>query len=229
MWESFVNGFSTLLEFFYQVTGWLKIPNYGLAIIFFTVAVKAVLFPLTAKQMRSMRVIQELQPKIKAIQEKYRDKPEKAQRAVMELYREAGANPLSGCLPLLIQMPILFALYQALLHFPFSVVEHARFLWVPNLARPDLIGLPLLAVVATFLQQYTTSLVTTGKIDPNQRVMMYFMPLFIGWLARSFPAGLTLYWVTFSVVGIGEQLVIRHFIRTGREQGGSNEVGRNRG
>jgi len=229
LWESIVSGFTQLLQYFYLLTEYLKIPNYGLAIIFFTLAVKSVLFPLTAKQMRSMRVIQELQPKIKAIQEKYRDKPEKAQQAVMNLYKEAGANPLSGCLPLLVQMPILFALYQALLHFPFSVVEHTRFLWIPNLAHPDLIGLPVLVVITTFFQQYVTSLTTTGKIDSNQRMMLYFMPLVIGWLARSFPAGLSLYWVTFSFLGIIEQFIIKRYVRIGREQSVSNEVGRSRG
>ncbi len=228
MWESFVSGFSQLIEFFYVATTRLNVPSYGLAIIFFTITVKAVLFPLTAKQMRSMRMIQELQPKIKAIQEKYRDKPEKAQRAMMDLYKETGANPLSGCLPLLVQMPILFALYQALLHFPFSVVEHARFLWVENLAQPDLIGLPVLAVVTTFGQQYITTISTVGKIESNQRMMLYFMPLFIGWLARSFPAGLALYWVTFSFVGIVEQWVIKRHVRVGREQGITNELDRSR-
>lgn len=217
MWEGIVNGFSQLLQYFYLTTAWLRTPSYGIAIVLFTITVKAVLFPLTVKQMRSMRTLQILQPRIKAIQEKYRDKPEKAQRAVMELYKEAGANPLSGCFPLLIQMPILFALYQALLHFPFNVIEHARFLWVSNLAQPDAYGLPVLAIITTFLQQYVTSLVTTGRIDPSQRTMMFLIPFFIGWLARSFPAGLALYWVTYSFVSIFEQLIVKYQVRAGRE------------
>lgn len=226
MWHSFVNGFILLLQYLYQASVALGVPSYGLAIIMFTILLKIVLFPLTVTQMRSMRAMQELQPKIKAIQERYKDKPEKSQEAVMKLYKEAGANPFAGCLPLLVQMPILFALFSALRTFfnpalnnKFIDVAHAGFLWIPNLGVKDpYYILPILTVFATFGQQYVISLSTTGKIDPNQKTMLYTMPLFIGYLASMYPAGLALYWVVFSVAGIIEQLIIKRMIVVGREQ-----------
>ncbi|MGD0152767.1 MAG: YidC/Oxa1 family membrane protein insertase [Thermacetogeniaceae bacterium] len=225
-WSGFVSGFSYLLQYLYQVSALLGVPSYGLAIIMFTILVKLVLFPLTVSQMRSMRVMQELQPKIKAIQDKYKDKSEKSQEAVMKLYKEAGANPFAGCLPLLVQMPILFALFSALRSFfdpvkhPLYVdLTHAGFLWIPNLGfRDPHFILPVLTAIATFGQQYFTSITTSGKMDPNQKTMLYTMPLFIGYLANSFPAGLALYWVVFSMAGIVEQIVIKRMVVVGREK-----------
>lgn len=225
MWQSFVSGISHFIQYFYLATAAIGIPNYGMAIILFTVAVKILLFPLTVKQINSMRAIQELQPQIRAIQTKFKDKPDKAQQEIMKLYREAGANPLSGCLPLLFQMPILFALFSALTiffnpvkHPEYVVLAHANFLWVDNLGKPDLIVLPVLAAISTFLQQYVTSRTASGKIDPTQRTMLIMMPLMFGWFARSFPAGLSLYWVTFNIVGIFEQLIIKRTAKVRREQ-----------
>lgn len=215
MWSAVIDGVSQIIQYFYLASVWLNVPSYGLAIIFFTIAVKLVLFPLTRTQMRSMRAMQELQPKIKAIQDKYKDKPEKAQQAMMKLYQERGASPMAGCLPLLIQMPIIFALFNSLRTF-FDPVNHpayvdltkAQFLWVGNLGQPDPIILPLLTVVATFGQQYMSSMASAGKIDQTQKTMLFIMPLFVGWIARSFPAGLTLYWVMYSLVSAVEMIVI---------------------
>jgi len=217
-----------LIQSFYEVTVSLKIPSYGVAIILFTIAIKLVLFPLTLKQMRSMRAMQILQPKIKALQERYKGQPEKAQQAIMNLYKEAGANPFSGCLPLIVQMPVLFALFSALqaffnptylqksnLHLPPGVdLSHAGFLWIPNLGKPDpYIILPILTVIVTFLQQYITSITTSGKVDPTQRTMLIVMPIFIGWMAYTFPAGLALYWVVFTLVSTIEMFVISRTIK----------------
>lgn len=226
-WQSFVEGFSYLLQLLYGVTVAWHMPSYGLAIILFTVLVKVVLFPLTVSQMRSMRVMQELQPKIKDIQEKFKNKPEKSQEAIMKLYKEAGANPFAGCLPLLIQVPILWALFSSLRTFFNKPGLISSFLWIPNLGQsPGQAGyyagwfiIPILAAAATFGQQYTISLTTTGgKIDPNQKTMLYTMPLFIGYLASMYPAGLALYWVVFSIAGTIEQLVIKHVVMAGRGQ-----------
>jgi YidC/Oxa1 family membrane protein insertase len=199
-------------------------PNYGLAIIFFTITVKLILFPLTNTQMRSMHVMQELQPKIKDLQTKFKDK-NKAQQAVMELYKKENVNPTAGCLPLLVQMPILYALFASLrvffdpkLHPVYVNLAYAKFLWIPNLGKPDLIWLPLLTVVATFFQQYVTSISSTGKIDQTQKSMLFIMPLFIGYMARSFPSGLALYWVVYSLWGIVEMFVIKRMLKAGREQ-----------
>ncbi|MGB9661953.1 MAG: YidC/Oxa1 family membrane protein insertase [Moorellaceae bacterium] len=184
-----------------------------MAIIFFTVTVKIILYPLTYKQLRSMRRMQELQPKVQEIQKKYKNNPEKAQKAVLELYQAEKINPFSGCLPLLIQMPILFALFSALRTFfdpsvnPGVKMEHANFLWVPNLgARDPYFILPLLVMVATYLQQKASMV---GPQDQSQKTMLVVMPLVIGWMSSQLSAGLALYWVVFSLMGMLEQWVLR--------------------
>lgn len=216
LWDGLIKIFSDLLQYSYFLTVKIGIPSYGLAIIIITIAFKIVLYPLTVKQMKSMKAMQEIGPKVKQIQEKYKDKPEKSQQAVMELYKQHGVNPMAGCLPLLVQMPILIAFYQALLHFPYSNPEHAGFLWfVQNLSKPDPWVLPILAAATTFLQQK----VTTTSNDPTQRTMLYVMPLFIGWMARSFPAGLALYWVVFNIAGTIQQIFINRMPVKVREEG----------
>lgn len=221
-----------LIQSFYMMTANLNIPNYGLAIIFFTIAIKFILFPLTLKQIRSMRALQMIQPKVMAIQERYKGQPEKAQKEIMNLYKETGANPFSGCLPLIIQMPVLFALFSALqaffnpvylqksrLHLPPGVdLSNAGFLWISNLGKPDHFVLPVLTMLVTFLQQYITSITTTGKVDQSQRSMLIIMPIFIGWMAYSFPAGLALYWTVFTTLSTIEMLVIRKIAKMEKEK-----------
>ncbi|MBP8820245.1 MAG: membrane protein insertase YidC, partial [Syntrophomonadaceae bacterium] len=190
----------------YGLTVSLGVPNYGLAIIFMTIAIKLVLFPLTQKQLKSMRGMQEIQPKLKYLQEKYKDDPQTMQVKVMEMYKEHGVNPFGGCLPLIIQMPIFIAFYQSLLHFNFKVVEHASFLWIPNIGAKDpYFILAVLAAATTYVQQRVTMVDTK---DPTQKSMLYFMPLFMAWIAATMPAGLPLYWVMFNLLGILQQLYV---------------------
>lgn len=208
-----VDFLSQSLQFFYRITGLLGVPNYGLAIILFTVAVKILLSPLTYKQLKSIKRMQELQPKVQEIQKKYKNNPQKAQQAMLELYRAEKINPLGGCLPLLVQMPILFALFAALRDFfnparnPAVKMEHANFFWVPNLGQTDpYFLLPVLVAVSTFLQQRVSMV---NPQDSSQRTMLIVMPLIIGWMSSQLPAGLALYWVVFSVMGILEQWLLR--------------------
>ncbi|WP_366923440.1 YidC/Oxa1 family membrane protein insertase [Metallumcola ferriviriculae] len=211
MWASLVDFISQSIQFFYILTLKLGIPNYGLAIILFTIVIKVILYPLTHKQMDAMRKMQELQPKIKEVQKKHKNDSQKSQQAMMELYREHGANPLSGCWPLLIQMPILFALFRSLRVF-FDPVQHpvyvnlthASFFWVKNLGNADPFILPVLVGITTFLQQKVT---TTGT-DQTQKTMLYVMPIFLAWVSRNFPGGLALYWVVFSILGTVQQIYI---------------------
>jgi len=152
----------------YGLTVSLGVPNYGLAIIFMTIAIKLVLFPITQKQLKSMRGMQEIQPKLKYLQEKYKDDPQTMQAKVMEMYKENGVNPFGGCLPLIIQMPIFIAFYQSLLHFNFKVVEHASFLWIPNIGAKDpYFILAVLAALTTYIQQRVT-MVDTKTPPKNQ-------------------------------------------------------------
>ncbi|MGI6492480.1 MAG: YidC/Oxa1 family membrane protein insertase [Pelotomaculum sp.] len=206
MFNAIVDGMTWLLNWLYQITGSFGLANYGIAIILLTVLIKVVLYPLTKKQMKSMLAMQQLQPKVKEIQDKWKDRdPEKMQQMIMDLYKENNVNPASGCLPLLVQMPILFALYRSLFDFPYINEAHASFIWVHNLSATDsLYILPLLAGVTTFFQSKMTMMST----EPTQRMMLYTMPLFIAWVSASVPAGLALYWVVFNIVGIIQQYFI---------------------
>lgn len=207
-----VNFILDIIQTLYGFTSSLGIPNYGLAIVIFTVLLKIVMFPLTVKQVNSMKKMQELQPKIQEIQKKHKDNPQKSQQMVMEIYQKEKVNPFAGCLPLLVQMPILFALFSALRTFfdpavhPEVNLQHANFLWISNLGEPDLYILPLLAAGATFAQQWFSMV---NKNDHTQKTFLYIMPIFMGWISRSFPSGLALYWVVYSVVSAVEHLLIR--------------------
>lgn len=206
MWHSFVQGFSSIIQLFYSYTVQLDIGSYGLAIIMITVLLKVLLYPLSAKQMNSVKAMQELQPMVKDLQERYKGQPEKSQKAVMELYKEYKVNPLAGCFPLLIQMPILIAFYQALLTLEYLEPSHAGFLWIAHLSQPDrTLILPILTAASTYWQQKVS---TTNTQDQMQKYMLLFMPLFIGYLSYTFPAGLALYWVVFSVIGALQQMYV---------------------
>ena len=150
-----------------------------------------------------MKAMQDIQPKMKKIQEKYKHDPQMLQQKTGELFREAGVNPLAGCLPLLVQMPILMGMYYALFNFTFPSAEAAAFFWLPSMSEPDpYYILPVLSAATTFLQQKMTSSEMTGQM----KIMMTVMPLFIGWISLTFPSGLVLYWVTMNVVQIAQQL-----------------------
>lgn len=201
-----------LLKLIFDLTN-----NYGLSIILFTIAVKLLTVPLTLKQTRSMKELNELQPKLKKIQEKYKDDKEQLNVKTLELYKEHNINPFGGCLPLLIQLPIIIGLFEALRE-PAKYVFKSEaayklidtsFLWLPNLAVPDpfLWGLPLLAGLTTYLSSVTIS--KGGPTDQNQKIMTYFMPIMIFWWGKSFPAGLTLYWVVSNAFQAIQQLIIR--------------------
>ncbi|MGE5391772.1 MAG: YidC/Oxa1 family membrane protein insertase [Deltaproteobacteria bacterium] len=208
LWHAFVLWFQSVIEFFYAITGSIGLPNYGLGIILLTIVIKLVLFPLNQRQLKSMRAMQEIQPKMKYIQEKYKDDAQVMQTKLMQLYKDHGVSPLSGCLPLLIQMPIFFAFYQALISFKFTVAAHASFLWIPNIGSKDpYFLLAILAGLTTYLQQ-RVSMVDTK--DPTQKTMLYFMPVFMAYIATTVPAGLPLYWAVFNILGILQQLYVNY-------------------
>ena len=201
-----------LLKLIFDLTN-----NYGLSIIIFTVIVKLLTVPLTLKQTRSMREINEIQPKLKKLQEKYKNDKEQLNVKTLELYKEHNINPFGGCFPLLIQLPILVGLFAALREPAKYVFEseavyrtiNTSFLWLTDLSIPDpyLWGLPLLAGLTTYLSSVTA---TAGMpTDQNQKIMTYFMPIMIFWWGKSFPAGLTLYWVVSNAFQAIQQLVIR--------------------
>lgn len=207
LFGALVDGITAILVWLYNGTAALGFPNYGLAIILLTVVVKVVLYPLSYKQMHSMAAMQRLQPKLKEIQEKYKKDPQKLQQKMMELYKENGVNPMAGCLPLLIQLPILFALYRALLKFPYKVAAHAGFLWVPSLSHKDpYFILPILAGLSTYWQMKVTP--QAGGQEQMQQMMTFMMPVMFVWICSTLPAGLALYWVIFNLLAVGQQYII---------------------
>lgn len=205
IWQGLKDLLIIALEKLYTFTVVLGMPSYALAIILFTVILKIVLYPLTAKQMHSTRKMQRLQPKIEELKKKYKNDPQKQQAEMMKLYKESGVNTLGGCLPLLVQMPVLIALYRVLAVFHPLHPEHYTFFWIPDLSKPDAIIMPLLVAGTTFLQQYLSM---TNKKDQTQRIMLYVFPIMFGWMVRNFAAGLAVYWITYSVVGSIQQLFI---------------------
>lgn len=208
LWDIFkplVDLLQSVVGFFYNLSGSFGEPSYGVSIILLTIVIKLILYPLTVKQIKSMKAMQELQPKIKAIQEKYKDNPQLQNQEIMKLYQSEGINPLAGCLPLLAQMPILMGMFYALRDFPYEGTP--SFLWLPSLSTPDPIYvLPLLSAATTFLQQkQMTNDQQSGAMATQMKMMMYVMPLFIGYISLNFASGLVLYWVVMNFMQIGQQ------------------------
>jgi len=186
------------------------VPNYGIAIILLTVITKVLFFPLTIKSMTSMKAMQALQPQINALRSKYRSDPQRLQRETMELYRIHKVNPLGGCLPMVVQIPIFYALYDALSvsvdlqGAPFICLGHlfGVDVWICDLSRHDpTYVLPILMGVSMFVQQKMTPVMG----DPRQAKMMLFMPVVFTFMFLNLPAGLVLYWTLSNVLQIGQQ------------------------
>jgi YidC/Oxa1 family membrane protein insertase len=203
-------GILWLLNFIHD---YLWPHSYGLAIILITILMRIVFWPITQKSTESMKRMQALQPLIKEIREKYKDNQQKMQQATMALYKEHKVNPVSGCLPMLIQIPVFFALFAVLR----AAIElrFAPFLWVTDLSQPEnlLAGtlpiplniLPLIMVATQFLQQK----LTPTSADPQQAKMMQFMPLMFLFIFYTMPSGLVLYWTTNQCLMIIQQLMSR--------------------
>ena len=181
-------------------------PNYGVAIIIMTVLVKLILYPLTKKQIESTKAMMEIQPKMKAIQEKYKDDKQRLNMELANLYKNEGVNPLAGCLPLIIQMPIMIGIFYGIRDFHYE--GSASFLWMESISAPDpTYILPVLSALTTFIASKQT-MPATGAGGAQNKMMMYFMPLFIGYISLTFPAGLVLYWVVMNIMQIGQQYMM---------------------
>ena len=193
-----------MVEFMYRLTAAVGVPSYGAAIVLMTVVIKMILYPLTVKQVKSMKAMQVLQPKMKRLQEQYKTNPQLLQQEMQKLYREAGVNPLAGCLPMLVQMPILMAIFYALKDATYEGGNPA-FLWLPSLSEADpYYILPVLSALSTYL----TTRQTTDESNQQMKMMMYVMPLVIGWMSMNFAAGLVLYWITMNLVQVVQQWFI---------------------
>ena len=196
----------SMLHWLFDIFG-----NYGLAIIMLTIIVKSLLYPLNASAFKQMKAMQDLAPELKRMKESITDKQQQ-QVEMMALYKKKGVNPLGGCLPILLQMPIFIGLYSAL---QIAIeLRHAPFaLWIHDLSSTERlmiggIGIPVMVIlfVASMLIQQMT---TPSNMEPAQKRVMYIMPLVFGFMFASMPAGLTLYWLTNNVISIGQQMAMR--------------------
>ncbi len=218
-WSAGIPGIDTLIKPISKAVLWaLKavrsvIPNYGVCIIIFSILVKLLIWPLTRKSYQSMAAMQRLQPKIKEIKEKYKKDAQRSQKEIMNLYKQEKVNPMGGCLPMLLQMPLLIGLFIVFR----STIEFRRapfMLWIKDLSLPDYILplpfnlplygnhvalLPLVMGITSYFQSKST------MTDPNQKMMLYFMPIFLTLIFNQFPSGLTLYYTLFNVWTLVQQ------------------------
>ncbi|MEW5783619.1 MAG: YidC/Oxa1 family membrane protein insertase [Bacillota bacterium] len=211
--------FSIVLSYIYGV-----IPNFGVAIILLTLLVKLITFPLNNKQIQSAKRMQELQPEIKKIQQKYKNDKEKQNKAVMEFMQENKMNPLAGCMPLIIQFPILIGIFRLLSQaerfivpridgFNPYLIQSIEFLDLLSIQKFDTANLlnfsvsiyylfPIIAGVTTYIYQKQT------MADANQKMLLYMMPVMITFFSFSFPAGLVLYWILNNVYSMGQHYLV---------------------
>ena len=195
------------VRFFYNLTASLGFPSYGIAIIILTIVIKVLLLPFALKQIKSMKGMQEIQPKVAALQKKYKNDRAKLSIEMQKLYREHNISPLAGCLPLLIQMPFLVSIFYALQGFQYDSA-HASFLWLSSLASKDpTYVLPILSAVSTWALSAQTA---PKNAEGPQKMMTYFMPLFIGYISINFPSGLVIYWVVSNLFQLVQQTTVFH-------------------
>ncbi len=194
------------------------VGNYGISIIIFALLMKFILYPLSISQMRSAQRMQLLAPEMQKIREQYKDDPQKQQQAILRLYSEYGINPMGGCLPLLLQLPILYALW-AVLRTAIELRQAPFILWITDLSLPDYIlnmpfpilgikhisGLAVLMGVTLFLQQKLT------LTDPRQKAMIYILPIMFIFLFSNFPSGLNLYYFMFNLFSIAHQVYLNKY------------------
>lgn len=195
----------SVLKFLFDISG-----NYGVAIILLTAMIKFALYPLTLQSTKQMDAMQRIQPKVQELQKKLKEKPEQLQKEMIDLYKKEGVNPLGGCLPMLLQLPFLIALFIALTSKEFSAIvstagSRAAFLWITNLAKPD----PTYVFVALIgLTTYWSQKTMPGAGSSQQKGMLYMMPAFIAFISMPFPAGVQLYWVISNLLTIAQQVYI---------------------
>jgi YidC/Oxa1 family membrane protein insertase len=200
-WFGFMaKPFLVVLNFFQRYLG-----NYGLAIIIMTVIIKIIFYPLTKHSLNSMKEMSKIQPQLAALKEKYKDNKEKLNKEMMELYKRYKINPVGGCLPMILQIPVFIALYEVL--YVAIELRHAPlYLWIHDLSDKDPYYItPVIMGATMFLQQK----MTPSTIDPNQAKIMLIMPIIFTFMFLNFPSGLVLYWLVNNVLSIAQQYYIQ--------------------
>lgn len=210
----------SLLNFLHQYIG-----NWGIAIIVLTIIIRIILFPLSFKGMVGMQKLKDLAPKMKDLQAKHKGDPQKLQAAMMELYKKHGANPLGGCLPLVLQIPVFFAIYRVL----YNAVELKNaplILWIHDLSVMDpYFVLPLLMGFSMYLQQ---SLTPTTFTDPMQEKVFKWLPVIFTFFLITFPAGLILYWTVNNLISIVQQLAINKMLESKKQKEVNEHIHKNK-
>ena len=205
LFQPIVNFFRIILEFFFAYT-----HDWGWSIVLLTVLIKMVLFPTTIKQFQVMNKMKMIQPKLKEIQDKYKDKPEEFQRRTMEMYKTEKVNPFGSCLPMLLQIPLLIAIFALLQDKAMlAKIGDARFLWF-GLQDRDII-LAIISGVTTFIQTKLTTPATGTASDSSQQIFLYIMPVMFAYFTYTVNAGVAIYWVVSNLVGIAQQYLINEF------------------
>jgi len=200
IWGFFAVWILKGLQFFYT---W--VPNYGVSILLLTFLIRMITFPLQYKSIVSMKKLQMVQPELTKIREKFKDDPQRMQKESMELFKRSGANPIGGCLPLVLQMPVFFAFYKVLNH-AVELVGAPFIFWIHDLSNKDpYYVLPVLMTGAMFLQQKLTPNTIS---DPVQKKVMMFMPLIFGFIMKDLPSGLSLYIFVSTLLGILQQVFV---------------------
>lgn len=229
----FARPLGKLVDFIYNFVAkanldFERFSAYAITIVIATIIVKLIILPLTLKQTKSMKNMQNIQPKMKELQQKYKNDKETLNMKTMELYKEYKVNPFGGCLPLLVQFPIIIGFF-AVLREPVKYVFESQaaydaintsFLWIDNLKDTDLWILPILAAVTTYFQSKMMTAQTSGgdeKAQSTQKMMTTIMPIMILFFARSVPAGLALYWVVGNTFQIVQQFIINRNAGTLKE------------
>jgi YidC/Oxa1 family membrane protein insertase len=222
-------GYALLRWFSEPFVKWVILPvitylgawtgNYGIAIILFALLIKIVLYPLTKKSFESMAAMRELQPEMKALQEKYKEDPKKQQEETLKLFKKAKVNPLGGCLPNLLQLPVLVTLWK---FFQNAIeIRGESFLWAADLSAPDVIlnlpfSIPLMGdFIAGFVILMTISMIVQmqisgqgGAANPQMKVLQYIFPVMLLFIFNRLSSGLSLYYLVYNVLSIGQQFMI---------------------
>jgi YidC/Oxa1 family membrane protein insertase len=233
IWGTFVNFLSSILEGLNSLTGMIPEPfgGYGLAIILFTIIMRLALLPLDLKSRKANQKMQEIQPLINEINQKYKNDPEKKNKKTMELYQKYQINPMGGCLPMLLQMPLFFALFAALNTISAREVANGSiqsFLWIKNIWQPDsplksltgeaitlfgqgFNGLFILPILAGVTSYYQMKLTQPKNSDANQQMKGFstIMPLMSVWFCIMYTASFAIYWVTANLFQIAQQLIMQ--------------------
>lgn len=218
-----MNALNQILAYFSKIMADLMIYfhsglgiSWGLSIVLLTFVVKMVLFPTTIRQARSMEGMKKIQPLLKEIQEKYKDKPDEYQRRMLEVYKSNNVSPFGGCLPLLLQLPFIWALFlllQAPTKFGIDLTG-AKFFWIGLMDTGQIYSNGILAAVSALTTYWQQKITSPAGDDPTQKGMMYFIPGLMAVFTFSVSAGLGVYWVTSNIIGIIQQyIILRYFIK----------------